>query len=230
MRGWCARAGDRQLDPRVKPGLEPLPSPVVRADLAAAAALASPHQLRAAARVQVGFGERERLADAQAGTPQHDDQAAQAAAVYTVAGVAHHGDDLLDRVGGRRGSASPCCAAACGRGTAAAWRVSGGGRRRRAAARTLTPPRASYDAPRLLLTSSGAHTPPNATAAQDATSLGRDHVARRQAKPQQVVWGDHRRRERPPAWIRAVSPSLPLFTDAGAARPPITRTRRLTPE
>ena len=47
--------------------------------------------------VQVGLGERERLADAQAGAPQHDDQPAQPAAVDAVAGVAHDGDDLLDR-------------------------------------------------------------------------------------------------------------------------------------
>ena len=47
-------------------------------------------------------GERERLADAQASAPEHDDQPAQPATVDTVAGVTHHGDDLLDRrrVGG----------------------------------------------------------------------------------------------------------------------------------
>jgi hypothetical protein len=78
-------------------GASCLPGPVVHADLAAAAALAAPHQQRAAARIQVGLGERERLVDAQAGAPEHDDQAAQAAAVDAVAGVAHHGDDLLDR-------------------------------------------------------------------------------------------------------------------------------------
>src|SRR5215210_4327189 len=81
----------------LEPGRELLPGPVVHADLAAAAALAAPHQQRAAARVQVGLGERERLADPQAGSPQHDDQAAQPAAVYAVARAAHHSDDLLDR-------------------------------------------------------------------------------------------------------------------------------------
>ena len=93
---------DRQLDPHVQPGRELLPGPVVHADLAAAAALAAPHQQRAAARVKVGLGERERLADPQAGAPQHHDQAAQAAAVDAVAGAAHDGHDLLDRgwVGG----------------------------------------------------------------------------------------------------------------------------------
>jgi hypothetical protein len=74
-----------------------LPGPVVHADFAAAAALAAAHQQRSAARVQVGLGQRERLADPQAGTPEHDDQAAQPAAVDTVAGVAHDGDDLLGR-------------------------------------------------------------------------------------------------------------------------------------
>ena len=61
-----------------------------------------PYQQRAAARVKVGLGKCERLVDAQAGSPKHDDQAAQAAAVDAVAGVAHDGDDLLDRgwVGG----------------------------------------------------------------------------------------------------------------------------------
>jgi hypothetical protein len=57
----------------------------------------APHQQRSAARVEVGLGERERLADAQAGAPQRDDQAAQAAAVDAVAGAAHDGHDLLDR-------------------------------------------------------------------------------------------------------------------------------------
>jgi hypothetical protein len=65
---------------------ELLPGPVVHADLAAAAALAAPHQQRSAARIEVGLGKRERLADPQAGAPEHDDQAAQPAAVDTVAG------------------------------------------------------------------------------------------------------------------------------------------------
>jgi hypothetical protein len=44
--------------------------------------------------------------DAQAGPPQHHDQAAQPAAVDGVAGAAHDRDDLLDRrrVGGVAGS------------------------------------------------------------------------------------------------------------------------------
>jgi hypothetical protein len=93
---------DRQRHPRLEPGLKLLPRPVVHANLAAAASLAAPHQQRAATRVQVGLGERERLADPQAGAPQHDDQNAQPAAVDAVAGAAHDGHDLLDRrwVGG----------------------------------------------------------------------------------------------------------------------------------
>jgi len=63
----------------------------------APAALAAPHQQRSAARVEVGLGQGERLADPQAGAPEHDDQAAQSAAVDAVTGVAHHGDDLFDR-------------------------------------------------------------------------------------------------------------------------------------
>jgi hypothetical protein len=67
------------------------------ADLAAAAALAAPHQQRPATRVQVGLGERERLTDPQAGAPEHDDRPAQPAAMDGVARCAHDGDDFLDR-------------------------------------------------------------------------------------------------------------------------------------
>src|ERR671911_557425 len=63
---------DRQLNAHVEPGRELFLGPVVHADLAAAAALAAPHQQRTATRVQVGLGDRERLADAQTGAPQHD--------------------------------------------------------------------------------------------------------------------------------------------------------------
>jgi hypothetical protein len=126
----------RQLDPRLEPGRELFEGPVVDADLAAAAALAAPYQQRAATRVQVGLGERERLADAQAGAPQHDDQAAQAAAVNAVAGAAHDGHDLLDRRRIRRVAHSLVARRAAGVGTPAAWQVSDGGRRHRATAQT----------------------------------------------------------------------------------------------
>src|ERR687898_260862 len=52
---------------------------------------------RAAAGAQVGLCQGERLADAQPGAPEHDDQAAQPPAVDAVAGAAHHGHDLFDR-------------------------------------------------------------------------------------------------------------------------------------
>src|SRR5215207_8094592 len=64
---------DGQLDARLEPRRELLPRPVVHPDLAAAAALAAPHEQRTAARVKVALGERERLVDAQPGAPQHDD-------------------------------------------------------------------------------------------------------------------------------------------------------------
>ena len=50
------------------------------------AVLAAPRQKRPAARIQVSLGERERLVDPQAGSPQHDDQAAQPATVHAVSG------------------------------------------------------------------------------------------------------------------------------------------------
>ena len=77
--------------------MELLPRPVVHPHLAAPAALTAPHQQRPAPRIEVGLGERERLADPQASAPEHDDQPAQPVAVDTVTGVAHHADDLLDR-------------------------------------------------------------------------------------------------------------------------------------
>jgi hypothetical protein len=51
---------------------------------------------RASARIQVAFGQRERLADAQPGAPQHDDQTAKPDSVGVIAGGAHDRDDLLD--------------------------------------------------------------------------------------------------------------------------------------
>ena len=118
MRSWCganrrrtpaSRATRRSSEraaaaahARLQPGLKLLPRPVVHPDLAAAAALAAPYQQRAAARVQVSLGQRERLADPQPGPPQHHDQAAQPAAVDPVAGAAHHRHDLLI-VGGSAG-------------------------------------------------------------------------------------------------------------------------------
>jgi hypothetical protein len=87
---------DGKREPRFEPGLQLAPSPGVHADLAAAVALAAPHQQRAAAWVEVGLGESERLVDAQPGTPEDHDQAAQPNPVRVVTGGAHDGDDLLD--------------------------------------------------------------------------------------------------------------------------------------
>ncbi len=56
--------------PALEPGSELLQAPFVHADLAAAAALAVADQDRAAARVEVALGERERLLDPQPGAPQ----------------------------------------------------------------------------------------------------------------------------------------------------------------
>jgi hypothetical protein len=126
---------DRTAEPRLKRRLKLFPRPVVHADLAAPAALAASHQQRSAARVEVGLGKGEGLAAPQAGAPEHDDQAAQPAAVDAVAGAAHHGDDLFDRRR-VRGIAD----ALVGRRLAGVEfrqrRVSDGGRRHRAATPT----------------------------------------------------------------------------------------------
>jgi hypothetical protein len=71
------------LEPGSQPRLQLLPRPVIHADLAPAAALATRHQHGAAPR----------------GTPEHDDEAAQALAMAGLAGGPHDRDDSLD--GGR---------------------------------------------------------------------------------------------------------------------------------
>jgi hypothetical protein len=88
---------DRQLDARLEPRCELVPGPVVHPHLATAAPLAAAHEQRPRARIQIGLGERKRLVNAQPGSPQHDDQAAQPATVDAIAGAAHHRNDLLDR-------------------------------------------------------------------------------------------------------------------------------------
>jgi hypothetical protein len=74
-----------------------LPAPFVHADLASPPALSVANQDRSAPRVEVVLGERERLLDAQPGTPQHNDHRPQPPAVTVISGVAHHRDDLLHR-------------------------------------------------------------------------------------------------------------------------------------
>jgi hypothetical protein len=94
---------------RAEPRLKALPSPVIHADLAAATALAAAHQHRASPLVEVRFAERERLVDAQARAPQHDDERPQPRRVQARAGVSHDRDDLRD--GGRVGRATPALVA-----------------------------------------------------------------------------------------------------------------------
>ena len=59
---------DGKVDARLEPGLELSPAPGVHADFAAASALAATDQHRAAALIEIGLGERERLVDPQPGT------------------------------------------------------------------------------------------------------------------------------------------------------------------
>jgi hypothetical protein len=93
---------DGELDASGEPRSQLLEAPIVHADLAPPAALAVAHEQRAAPWVEVALAERERLLDAQGAAPEHDDQGAHSPAVAVVAGLAHHGDDLLHgrRVGG----------------------------------------------------------------------------------------------------------------------------------
>jgi hypothetical protein len=74
-----------------------VPAPGVHADLAAAAALAVADEHRPGAGLEVVLGEGERLGDAQPGAPEQHDQRPHAGAMDPVAGLAHDGDDLLDR-------------------------------------------------------------------------------------------------------------------------------------
>ena len=75
----------------------------------------------------------ERLVDAQSGSPQHDDQRAQALPMGAVAGGAHGGDDLLDRRRVRGIADLLCCAAGVRRGIPASWPVNDTTRGRAAA-------------------------------------------------------------------------------------------------
>ena len=67
---------DGQLESELEPGLEFVPSPRVHSDLAPAPALAAPDQQRAAAVIEIGFDECERLLDAEPGSPEDHNQAA----------------------------------------------------------------------------------------------------------------------------------------------------------
>jgi hypothetical protein len=65
-----------QFDSRLEPWLELGPSLCVHADLAAASTLAATDEHCAAALIEIGLGEGERILDAQPGSPENDDQAA----------------------------------------------------------------------------------------------------------------------------------------------------------
>ena len=102
---------DRQLAPNVEPRPQLLACPLVHADLTTASALAAAHEQRATPVVEIGLVERQCLVDTQPRSPEHDDQAAQAAPMPPVAGSAHDFDDLLHCRADPPGSAGPCLAA-----------------------------------------------------------------------------------------------------------------------
>ena len=135
--GWSGQdaeqRADGQRDAEVQPLLKLFPGPVVHTDFAAAAALAAADEDRAAAGVEVSLGERERFVDAQPGSPEHDDQPAQAEAVGRGASLAHDGRRSPRPWAGRRDTGVPCCAAVGRSGSPASWPGIGDGRRHRAA-------------------------------------------------------------------------------------------------
>src|SRR3954452_17032992 len=90
------QGADRECEAQVNPRLQLRPGPFVHADFAATTALDPANEQGAATVVEVGLVERECLVDSQARAPEHGDQAAQPASGASVAGRAHHGDDLLD--------------------------------------------------------------------------------------------------------------------------------------
>ena len=69
----------------------------VHPDLATPVTLPMPDQQTPSPLVQVRLGQRERLMDPQTGSPQHNDHPPHPPTVTTVCGVAHEGDDLIDR-------------------------------------------------------------------------------------------------------------------------------------
>ncbi len=83
---------DRQGLAQLDPGLQLLPRPAVHPDLAAFAAFALAHEDRTASWVKVRFGKCERLADSQAGAPQHDDERTESDSVEGFPGIRQHQD------------------------------------------------------------------------------------------------------------------------------------------
>jgi hypothetical protein len=94
---YAEKSPDGEIASDLEPWLQLIPGPAVHPDLAALPALAPPNQHRTAQTVEIRFGKVECLADPEPGAPQHHDQGTQPCTVWTVAGGAHDGDDLLDR-------------------------------------------------------------------------------------------------------------------------------------
>ncbi len=108
--------------------------------LATAIALAVADEETASPPVEVGLGERERLVDPKARSPQHHDQPAHPPAVTIVSGLPHDRDDLIDR-GRIRRIPTPWSAGSGRRNDRASLPASAGGRRRPTTAeQTWLPP------------------------------------------------------------------------------------------
>jgi hypothetical protein len=204
---------NRQLNPRGEPRLQLVPAPRVHADLAASTALAVTHQQRPPPRVQVAFGQRERLLDAKAAAPEHHDQRAQPPAMSVVGRLAHHGRRSPPRSVGRRDRAVPCCGAAGRRGSPAASRVSDVARpSRMQQARSWDPPpnrtadrAAAYERSRVLQR----HHSRDRSAAT-STRSGRRLLARQTPEPRPLRASYARVSSRPLAGKRAFSPECSL--------------------
>jgi hypothetical protein len=86
---------DGKLQAQFEPGLQLFRTPGVYADPAAPSSLAATDEQGPAVLIEIGLGKRQRLLDAQPGSPQDHDQAAQPAAMRVVSRGTHDGDDLL---------------------------------------------------------------------------------------------------------------------------------------
>ena len=78
-------SADRQGLAQLDPWLKLFPRPAVHSDLSAFAAFALAHENRAAHRIEVSLGERERFADPETRTPENDDECAESDRVRIVA-------------------------------------------------------------------------------------------------------------------------------------------------
>jgi hypothetical protein len=79
-----------------------LPAPLVHADLAPAFSLAAADQDRSAPVVEIVFGERKRLLDAQPGAPQDDDHRSHPPAMSVIGGATQTAT-ISSTVGGSAG-------------------------------------------------------------------------------------------------------------------------------